>query len=494
MKQLHRKLSVAMLAIVLLLGGAFYVIDRISVKLYYEELSQRLNSSLAMYVVNARPLITDGVTDADALAELANRAMVINPTAEIYLVDTDGNIMGHGQPETAVAASRIDLTPVRTLLSGTDQFPVKGDDPKNPGVRKVFSAFPVADAAQPDSLVAYLYVVLGGAQYESVAETVSSSYYQRMVPAAIGVLVLTAFLAGALIFSVLTRRLRNLTSDVTGYASNEFAPEYAIAGPDSSTDEIDELRNACHIMSNTIQAQVEGLKESDRLRRELVTNVSHDLRTPLASMQGYIETLLIKNETLDADERLNYLQIARKHAVRLSLLIQDLFELAKLDSNRVTPEFEDFPMTELVQDVMQEFDLEAKNKRVALELEMPREPVSVYADIALIQRVLENLVSNALKFTPAGGTITIVTQKSANRIDVSVEDTGPGIRDEDLPRIFDRFFRSEQGDERDTTSTGLGLAIAKRILELHDSQILVTSRVEHGTRFEFGLPDAQLAA
>jgi len=493
-KLLYQKLSVAMLAIVLLLGGAFYVLERISVNLYYEELSQRLNASLAMYVVNARPLITDGVTDTDALAELASRAMVINPTAEIYLLDTDGYILGHQLPDNTVTASRVDLGPIQDLLAGSTQLPIKGDDPSNPGVSKVFSVSPVMDGNGAGSQAGYLYVVLGGAQYEAIASQVSGSYVQKMVPAAIAVLVLTAFLAGALVFSQLTKRLRRLTNDVTEYAGNEFAPEYAINAATTSKDEIDELRNACSTMSETIQSQFEGLKESDRLRRELITNVSHDLRTPLASMQGYIETLLIKNDKLDEAARLGYLQTARKHAVRLGTLIQDLFELAKLDSSSQTTEFESFPITELIQDVMQEFELEARELGIELHLELPATPVAVYADIGLIQRVLENLVSNALKFTPAGGTITIATQQTTDRIDVSVEDTGLGIREEDIPRIFDRFFRAESGEEANATSTGLGLAIAKRILELHGSQISVTSRLSEGTRFEFDLPETRLAA
>ena len=315
-----------------------------------------------------------------------------------------------------------------------------------------------------------------------------------MVPAAIAVLVLTAFLAGALVFSQLTKRLRRLTNDVTEYAGNEFAPEYAITPAPTSKDEIDDLRNACSTMSDTIQSQFEGLKENDRLRRELITNVSHDLRTPLASMQGYIETLLIKNDKLDESARLGYLKTARKHAVRLGSLIQDLFERATLESSRQTTDFETCPITELIQDVMQEFELEARENDVELHLELPATPVAVYADIGLIQRVLENLVSNALKFTPAGGTITIATQHSSDRIDVSVEDTGQGIREEDIPRIFDRFFRAEQGEEANATSTGLGLAIAKRILELHGSQISVTSRLSEGTRFQFDLPETRLAA
>ena len=494
MKQLHRKLSVAMLVIVLLLGGAFYVIDRVSVRLYYEELSQRLNASLAMYVVNAKPLIVDGSADAAALAELANRAMIINPTAEIYLLDPEGNIIGHGLPEASVSLTRVDLTPIRELLDGQEQLPIRGDDPRQAGASKVFSVFPVSDAGNPDNLAGYLYVVLGGAQYEAIAQQVSRSDVQRMVPAAIALLVVAAFLAGILVFSQLTRRLRRLTSEVSRYAGNAFAKDYAIEAAAISTDEIDELRNACHTRSDTIQAQFEGLKENDRLRRELVTNVSHDLRTPLASMQGYIETLLIKNDKLDDATRLEYLQVARKHAVRLGTLIQDLFELAKLDSSRLTPEFESFSLTELIQDVVQEFELDAKSKDISLHLEHPGSAVIVFADISLIQRVLENLVSNALRFTPAGGAITITAQPSVDKIDVSVSDTGPGIKDEDLPKIFDRFFHAKNPQDENTTSTGLGLAIAKRILELHGSQISVSSRLSEGTRFDFDLPQARLAA
>lgn len=494
MRRLHAKLSAAMLTIVLLLGGAFYAIDRVSSKLYHEELSQRLNASLAMYVVNAKPLINSGQVDGAALAELANRAMVINPTAEIYLLDTNGGIRAHVLPSDAVSADKVNLAPILDLLSDSDNLPIKGDDPKNPGVEKVFSAWPVMDGTAPDTLVGYLYVVLGGAQYEAVAEQVSGSYVQRMVPVAIGLLVLTAFLAGALVFSLLTRRLRRLTSDVKNYTGNDFSNEYAIDAATTSNDEIDDLRDACHIMASTIETQVEGLKENDRLRRELITNVSHDLRTPLASMQGYIETLLIKDETLDRETRIQYLSVARKHAARLSALIQDLFELAKLDSNRVTPEFEHFPMTELIQDVIQEFGLEAKSADVELQIEPPKTAVSVYADIGLIQRVLENLVANALKFTPSGGSITIGVSQGSDRVGVTVADTGTGIREEDIPRIFDRFFRAEQSEESIADSTGLGLAIAKRILELHGSRISVTSRVAEGTCFEFDLPAVKLAA
>jgi signal transduction histidine kinase len=494
MKRLHYKLSAAMLIIVLLLGAAFYAIDRYSVRLYYEELSQRLNASLAMYVANAGPLMEGGEVDREALEELANRAMVINPTAEIYLVAPGGEILGHALPPDDVLASRVDTGPIRDLIAEAAPLPIKGVDPRNPGSRKIFSAFPVTDPVEPEHLAGYLYVVLGGSQYETVAAQVAGSDRQRMLAAGMLLLVLAAFGAGAGLFAYLTRRLRRLTGEVSAFTTSRFDAGSPVAAADQPHDEIDQLRNACHYMANTIQQQLSALQEDDRLRRELVTNVSHDLRTPLASMQGYIETLIIKDDALDAATRRQYLEIARRHATHLNRLIQGLFELAMLDSRSVAPQFERFLLPELIHDVAQEFELQARDANVTLEVSPPDESVAVYADISLIQRVLENLVGNALKYTPAGGKVSISVQRSAAAVGVSVADTGRGIAEDALPHIFDRFYRADQHDERADNSMGLGLAITKRILELHSSEISVVSNDRQGTRFHFDLPVEARAA
>jgi len=486
--RLHYKLSAAMLAIVFLLGAAFYQIDRYSVRMYYEELSQRLNSSLAMYVVNAEPLISGGEVNHEALSEIANRAMVINPTAEIYLLAPGGAILGHAFPPEEIGVEHIDVGPIRDLLSVSRPLPIKGVDPRNPGTRKIFSAFPVVDPDAANGTAGYLYVVLGGSQYEAVAAQVSGSDKQRMVTAGIVLLMLAAFVAGTLLFSFLTRRLRKLTTDVAEFTDPHVDANNPIDGVGQPRDEIDQLRNACHYMATTIQQQMSSLQENDRLRRELITNISHDLRTPLATMQGYIETLIIKDEALDAVTRQQYLDTACKHAAHLGKLIQGLFELAMLDSGNATPVFEEFSLTELIHDVVQEFRLQADEAQVSLQIDPPGEPVSAYADISLMQRVLENLVGNALRYTPKGGKVSISVRPSSAAVGVSVADTGAGISEEALPHIFDRFYRENPETGEDSDSTGLGLAIAKRILELHGSEIRVTSEEQLGTRFDFDLP------
>jgi signal transduction histidine kinase len=486
MKRLHYKLSLATLVIVLLLGAAFYWIDRNSVRLYHEELSQRLNASLAMYVVNAGPLLQDGEVNHEALAILARRAMVINPTAEIYLLAPDGMILGHAFDDVVVDS--VHIAPVTDLLSGTQPLPIKGIDPRNPGARKIFSAFPVTDTNGDAAPAGYLYVVLGGSQYEAIAAEVAGSDRQRMIGAGILLIVLAAFVAGTLLFSLLTRRLRRLTAEVSAFTDGQFESDGPPAATAESQDEIDQLRDACHYMAETIRKQLLTLQDNDRLRRELVTNISHDLRTPLTTMQGYIETLIIKDESLDAGTRRKYLEIAGKHAAHLGRLIQDLFELAMLDASRVTPEFEQFSLTELIQDVAHEFELQAREANVSLIVEPPTQTVSVFADISLIQRVLENLVGNALKYTPDSGRVTISVQPSQAAVDVSVADTGPGIPADILPHIFDRFYMGAPADAGGNRSMGLGLAITKRILELHGREIRVVSEEQRGTRFQFDLP------
>ena len=177
MNTLFARLSIALLIIVGLMGMAFYIVDRVNTRLYYEELSQTLNAPIAMYVTGQRQLITNGEPDIDSLQELSSHAMVINPTAEIYLLDTQGNILGHALPPETVLHNKIDLAPVLSLIDGTARMPIRGDDPRSQASRKVFSAHPVESDA---GLEGYLYVILGGQTYEALANNIGDSYVGKM--------------------------------------------------------------------------------------------------------------------------------------------------------------------------------------------------------------------------------------------------------------------------------------------------------------------------
>jgi signal transduction histidine kinase len=243
-------------------------------------------------------------------------------------------------------------------------------------------------------------------------------------------------------------------------------------------------------MSKRIIQQVKKLEHNDRSRRELVANVSHDLRTPLASLQGYLETLALKNDQLYEKEKKIYLDIALQHCNRLQKLISELFELSTLENQDAQLHFEPFSMSELIQDVSQKFQLNAQHKSIKLSANIPSKPAFVSADISLIQRLLENLIENAIKYTPDGGKVDIDLFCAKDCVSTSIRDTGQGIPQNEIPFIFDRFYRVDK--HRQTDGTGLGLAIAKRNIQLHNSKIDVDSAPEKGTKLSFSLPTVSL--
>ena len=208
---------------------------------------------------------------------------------------------------------------------------------------------------------------------------------------------------------------------------------------------------------------------------------------PLATLHGYIETLKLKDAELEPAERKRYLAVALDQSERLRRLVGDLFELAKLDAREQMPACEPVSLGELVSDIAQKFQLEAQRRGTSIEIDAGEGLPMVNADIALVERVLENLIDNALSHSPDGGSIRIPIASSGHSVRVTVADSGPGIAPEHLPRVFDRFYQAGN-EHRGNAHAGLGLAIAKRIVELHGARLEVESTLGQGTAFSFRLP------
>ncbi len=241
------------------------------------------------------------------------------------------------------------------------------------------------------------------------------------------------------------------------------------------------------VLAERLAAQESALARAERARRELLTHLSHDLRTPLASMQGYLELLLVRHGSLEPAEAQNYLQTAARHSERLSRLVADLFELARLETEGLQPQAEPFPVAELACDVALRFAGAAERAGVTLAAPEPAS-VLVQAEVALVERVLGNLVDNALRHTPAGGRVAIEIREEAGSACVAVCDTGEGIEAGDLEGLFDRWQNSARVGDTGSATSGLGLAIARRIAQLHGSTLELDSRPGAGTRVSFRLP------
>lgn len=304
--------------------------------------------------------------------------------------------------------------------------------------------------------------------------------------------VLFSLIAALVVFRFLTIRLRRLAAAIEAFRASGFATPARMEPGGGADDEIGQLVAAFQEMSERIAIQLAQLSRVDHERRELLANVSHDLRTPLASMQGYLETMLIKADGLSPEDRMHYLQIAVKHCERLGGLVRDLFDLTKLEANEVRPKVEAFPLGELAQDVVQKLALSAQRRGQMLSADVTAE-CPICADIGMMERVLENLIENAMRYTPAGGKISVGVRAAGERVAMQVTDSGRGIAQEDLGSVFDRYYRADRGESGDAGHAGLGLAIARRIVELHGGEIRVESTLGQGTTFTVELAAASAA-
>ena len=489
--RLHVRLSLLAATLMLLAGGLLWALSAQHGERTALEASQRMNVGLADYIAThqPRPLIgADGRPDEALMQEMSGMVMKINPAVEVYLLDPSGRVLSHAIEGAGRLATQVDVQRVRSLVAPQrpEVFPVFGDDPRESGRSTIVSVAPIGEGP---SMRGYLYVVLQGRMQQSVQATLGNSSALRTAAAGTALVVIGAALVLALALARLTRPLRVLTDD-----AERFRGEDDGAGTPLRGGEIERLTQATGAMRERIAEQFRRLEEADRMRRELIGNISHDLHTPLASVQGYLETVLLRGDTLDAAAREQHLQTALSHARKLDRRITELFELSKLDAGRVQPRAEVFCLAELLQDVMQDYRLQAQQCGVTIALDAgSHAQARVRADIALIERVLQNLVDNALRHTGAGGSVRLAIEAAhPQQLMLTISDTGAGIAPEHLPHIFERYWRPGEAEPQDapSRSAGLGLAIVKRIVELHGSVIRVRSVPQQGTTFTFALPQA----
>ncbi|QGY46689.1 HAMP domain-containing protein [Maribellus comscasis] len=450
---------------------------------YSEEVNQKLNRELASNMLDViTPMVKDSINE-EALADIMHSMMVINPTVEVYLLDKEGTILSYVVPEKDVKLEKVSLVPIRNFLNDRKQSVIYGNDPRNPGESKIFSA---ARITEDDQLLGYLYIVLASQEYISASHLVIGSYILGLsIRSVVVILIVTAFM-GLVAFWFLTKKLNVITSGIQKFRSGQYNTRI----PVKDKNELDKIGLVFNEMAETIEKNIEELKGVDTLRKELISNVSHDLRTPVASIQGYAETLLLKKDDILKEDRERYLKTIVKSSERLKKLVSELFELSKLESNQIKPEMETFVIAELIYDIANKYRIISQKKGVSINTVLSKDLPLVEADISLLERALQNLIDNAIKFCEEGDTINIeVNTEEVGKVSVQISDSGQGIKQEDIPHIFERYYKGREHTE----STGLGLAIVKKIMELHHSDIKVFSQFGKGTTFSFHLPVAQIA-
>lgn len=329
----------------------------------------------------------------------------------------------------------------------------------------------------------------------------SSIYFKEIIPAYLILVILTIikdkdtasayFLIAAItvlfffiLYSIGAKRcgeIDKIKSVVSDIRESRFIVPEEIILQNSLGPVQDEIRK----MFSKMKSDIEYLKKLERVRREFLANVSHELRTPIFTIQGYIETLL---DGAIGDQKVNrtFLEKANYHTLNLSTLLNDLIDISMIESGEMRMSFRYFDIIEFITRQVDEMKPLAGKKNLSLEFIPPKPKLTVFGDKDKLRQVFVNLIQNAIKYTEEG-TVSVIVEEETKFCRVIIRDTGIGIPDEDINRIFERFYRVDKARSRAVGGTGLGLAIVKHIIEAHDSKIEVKSKYNFGSEFSFRL-------
>ena len=483
---LFRKLVTVLLLFGLLMSLIFWMIMRYSHDIYHQEAQQKFHADVATRFAVLAGWTPSGWADSRAIAAEFARLVTANPQFHVFVLDRNGLVLSHYPETLRLNTNRVSVQPIKQMLQLKPQLPILGDDPAEMHDQQIFSVAQLRGNARPEQ---YLYITLKSEEHDESNEGLRLANIKREGAWLICASLLLALAGGLLSLHFVVRPLKQLASTMDGFREDHFTSDLISSKkPLSSGDEIDTLTATFYRMAEQMQAQMREIEQADSSRREFIANVSHDLRTPLASIQGYLDTLSLKNDVLTPQERQQYLQIALNQARSLNQLINTLFYLAMLDSSQIELQPEQFRIDELVQDVVQKFSLQAQKKNIRLETETQGRLPFVCADLGLIERVLSNLLDNALGHTPDGGSVKLGLQHIDEKVWVSVVDSGGGISELDMPYIFERYYRCNRERGEAAVRAGLGLSIVRRILDMHGESVAADHAPGHGALFRFSLP------
>ena len=452
-----------------------YLATQVAQNTYIQNLTQQLADKARMLALS--------LPDASRLDDQYARAMARAAGGRLTVVRADGKVLVDSEANAAEMENHRTRPELMQAFRGETGSSIRQS--ATVGVSFLYVAVPAAP--------------LGGAIRIAVPLAEINRQVNRIrakILASTALSFLPAIALAALLARLISRRLATIMAHAGELARGNFRARLA----DTGSSEFGQLSKTLNDTAENLQQTVAQLQREhmelervERVRKDFVINVSHELRTPLASIQGYTETLM-DGALDDADHNMRFLAIIRHNAERLARLTEDLLTLSRVEQKRQEFEFESHLVDELLKDAMDQVRPIAEKNEIRLEEDSPPEGTHAWCDSEAVAQILSNLLDNAIKYTPAGGRITVGARPAGRQIEVYVRDTGIGIPAEDLPRLFERFYRVDKARSRELGGTGLGLSIVKHLVAALDGTTRVESAVGQGSTFFFTLPADEAAA
>lgn len=394
----------------------------------------------------------------------------------IQVIDINGWVVADTEREKPPAAVRYNTAELGELLSwpANNMEMNEWGDFENKNFR-INAGSPVKAGGKTVGLVVV------GIEYAEMWE-LFMGILTRTLLVGVGSIIAVCLLFAWRISRGIARPLRELVTATSYIAEGNLDSRVRI----SARNELGDLGEAFNTMVDKLQESLSREKALDNSRRELIANVSHDLRTPLTSIRGYVEGLR-DGVAQNPDKVKRYLEVIHEKTLSLDRLIADLFRLSQLDTGQLEMKPQRIGASELLTGIAAQFQPDIERAGINIHTEIPEGLPVIEVDRDRIEQALGNIIENAIKYTPSGGTISLMAMAEPKGVRVMVADTGEGIAPEDLPRVFERLYRGEKSRSRQSGGTGLGLAIAKQIIEAHNGRIWVESEKGQGSRFYISL-------
>jgi len=494
-KSLLFKLSALFLAFLgLCLGGYFLWIDATvfspytdsDEKNWFENRATKELDSLAVDLANGRRDVNRTLDDAgDRVARYGVELMVFAP---------DGSALAGAHGDSLLAAVPHIDPALLTAMSddGWDYASYPDKSHVDAFENRIFAVNLIGAPEAPRGFLVSSYrpIVLDATEMEASSGLIDTQ--QLLVKVMVGMLVLAA-VAALMLMGWTSRRIRRLSAAMEAFTRGDLERRVSSGG----TDEIDDLGRHFNHMARHIATMVDSLRQKELFQRQLIANVSHDLRTPMACLRGNVESLSLRFEHLDAGQRARALETIGGNLEHLDRLVERMLVLSRLDAGQAAIQAEEFSVVELADSVVRRCEHLALPAGIIVELHAEPGLPQVEADPLQIAQVLQNLIENGIKFNRPQGrvTITLGREPDGKRVRITVADTGQGIDEVDLPHIFERFYTGDTSRTRRGTapahlqfSSGLGLAIAAKVVAAHGDELAVVSRPGEGATFHFHLP------
>jgi len=406
--------------------------------------------------------------------------MVISPSVEVYFLDTNGTVIYfHGAPHE-VKQSVISMNNIREYLNRNGEIYKKGPDPRDPSDPKIFSAAAVQGRS---GVIGYIYVILGSTEYRTVTNLIFKSHAGSLLIEIFLFILLVTFILTLLYVNRLERNFRKLVVVLKKFESGDLSARF----PENGKNELTPITSAFNKMARMLVENIEKLKRAEVERKDFTTNISHDLRTPLAIARGYAETLSLNLENHLSDQSKNaaYSKLIISNIQTVEHMVQQLLDLSKMESAALKLQKQPFIFSEIVQELVYSLSLKAREKKISITCVDCENTSWIYADIHMMERVIQNLLTNALKFSPENGEITIQLKNVQGQLVFEITNHG-----EPMSVTLLAWLNDNKSDASATRphSHGLGLVIVKTILQLHQFSLEAGFMPGTGNRFAFRMP------